>query len=56
MTENGPSTHYQVRTAIEHSFVDHEVLLLPSEGSGYFRYILVEVVAYVNSSFVQGFQ
>src|SRR5690349_4010643 len=46
MTENGSSARHQVGTCIEHCFVNHKVLLFPSEGSSNFCNVFVEVITY----------
>src|SRR5260221_2926806 len=56
MTEYCPSAHHEVRTGVEQAFVYYEILLFPAEGCRYFAYVLIKIMANVNSSFIQGRQ
>src|SRR5260221_311376 len=56
MTEYCPSAHHEVRTGVEQAFVYYEILLFTAEGCRYFAYVLIKIMANVNSSFIQGRQ
>ena len=56
MTEYCPSAHHQVGAGIEKAFVNYKILLFPSEGCGDFAYVLIEVMANVDSSLIEGNQ
>ena len=55
-TKNGTSALHQVRAGHGQWFVDHKIFLLPTEGSGYFGNIFIEIVTNIYRCFVQWFQ
>jgi len=56
VTEDGATAHDEIGTGIEQTFVNNEVFLLPTEGCGNLADVLVEVMANLYGSLVEGGQ
>ena len=56
VSHQGATGHYQVRASRIQSLVDQEILLFPTKINLYFLHIIVEELANLGSSLVDGMQ